>query len=93
MFGIGHIIRYLKYRQLADNFKKNKKVKKGLITFPDGYEPSGFNYREYIIFMKSESTYLLFYIVDKSSRAVYILRVLQDGTNWKYILSRRLREN
>ena len=42
-----------------------RKAEKGIITFPDGYEPSGFYYRGYILFMKPESTYLLFYIVDK----------------------------
>jgi len=77
-----YILIHFKYRQLADNFKKKmQKAEKGLITFPDGYEPSGFNYRGYTIFMKPENTYLLFYIVDKPCRTVYILRVLQDGIN------------
>lgn len=70
-----------------------QKIEKGLITFPDGYQPTGFMYRGYTIFMKPESTYLVFYVVDKTTGTVYILRVLQDGMNWKYIINRWIKEN
>lgn len=89
-----YILIHFKYRQLVENFKKKmQKIEKGLKTFPDGYEPSGFMYRGYTIFMKPESTYLIFYIVDKPSKTVYILRVLQDGMNWKYIINQWIKEN
>lgn len=37
-------------------------------------------------------TYLLFYIVDDELSVVTILRVLQDGMNWQYILKRWINE-
>ena len=89
-----HILTYFKYRQLVENFKKKMlKIEKGLMTFPDGYEPTGFTYRGYTVYMKPESTYLIFYVVDKPTKTVYILRVLQDGMNWKYIINRWIKEN
>ncbi|MFA9376116.1 MAG: type II toxin-antitoxin system RelE/ParE family toxin [Lachnotalea sp.] len=89
-----YILTHFRYRQLVENFKKKMlKVEKELTTFPDGYEPSGFVYRGYTIYLKPESTYLLFYVVDKSTSTVQILRVLQDGMNWKYIIGRWLKEN
>lgn len=91
---IEYILLHFKYRQLVKNFKrKMQKVEKGLTTFPDGYEPSGFEYRGYTIYMKPESTYLIFYIVDTQDKTVQILRVLQDGMNWKYIINRWIKEN
>ena len=89
-----YILEHFKYRQLVDNFKKKmQKAEKGLTTFPDGNEPSGFVYRGYTIFMKLNSTYLIFYVVDKPGRTVQILRVLQDGMDWKYIINRWIKEN
>lgn len=89
-----YILSHYKYCQLVENFKKKmQKIEKGLITFPDGYHPTGFMYCGYTIFMKPESTYLVFYVVDKTTRTVYILRVLQDGMNWKYIINRWIKEN
>lgn len=41
---------------------------------------------------KPYRTYLLFYIVDEGRLVVTILRVLQDGMNWQYILKRWVRE-
>ncbi|MDD3239035.1 MAG: type II toxin-antitoxin system RelE/ParE family toxin [Lachnospira sp.] len=85
-----YILLNFKYCQLVENFKKKmQKIEKGLNSFPDGYEPSGFIYRGYTIYMKPESTYLVFYVVDKPSKTVFILRVLQDGMNWKYIIDRK----
>lgn len=89
-----YILSHFRYHQLVVNFKKKMlKAEKGLTTFPSGYEPSGFVYRGYTIFMKPESTYLIFYVVDKPSLTVQILRVLQDGMNWKYIIDRWIKEN
>lgn len=89
-----YILIHFKYRQLVENFKKKMlKMEKGLTTFPDGYEPSGFVYRGYTIFLKPENTYLIFYVVDKPSKTVTILRVLQDGMNWKYIIDRWVKDN
>ncbi len=42
--------------------------------------------------MKPYQAYLLFYVVDDDLSEVTILRVLQDGMNWKYILDRWISE-
>ena len=82
-----YILDHFKYRELAENF--SKKIKKALIsleTLPTGYNTSGFVYRGYDVYFKSFQTYIIFFIVEESTKTVVVLRVLQDGQNWKYII-------
>ncbi len=52
----------------------------------------GFVTGGYDIYQKLYRTYLLFYIVDDDLSVVTVLRVLQDGMNWQYILRRWIGE-
>ncbi len=36
--------------------------------------------------MKSQNNHLLFYTVDEEKAVVTVLRVLQDGMDWEYII-------
>ena len=51
-----------------------------------GYGTTGFVYRGYEIYMKPTNNHLLFYIIDEAKKIVTILRVLQDGMDWEYII-------
>ena len=42
--------------------------------------------------MKPCESYLLFYTVDEAVKTVTVLRVMQDGMDWQYIINRWLRE-
>lgn len=87
------ILDNFKYRELGENFtKKIKMAADGLRTLPAGYNTTGIRYRGYNIYLKPYRTYLLFYIVDDKLSVVTILRVLQDGMNWQYILKCWVRE-
>lgn len=89
-----YIIRTFKYRQLGKNFTdKIKAAARSLRAFPTAYVTTGFNYRGYEIYLKPYMTYLLFYVVEDEKRNVIILRVLQDGQDWQYILKCWLEEN
>lgn len=88
-----YILDNFKYRELGENFtKKIKTAVDGLRILPAGYNTAGIRYRGYNIYLKPYRTYLLFYIVDEESAVVTILRVLQDGMNWQYILKRWVHE-
>lgn len=88
-----YILDNFKYRELGENFtKKIKAAVDGLRILPTGYNMTGIRYRGYDIYIKPYRTYLLFYIVDDELAVVTILRVLQDGMNWQYILQRWVRE-
>lgn len=88
-----YILDNFKYRELGENFsKKIKTAVDGLRILPEGYNTTGIRYRGYDIYFKPHHTYLLFYIVDDTALEVTILRVLQDGMNWKYILKRWVHE-
>ena len=88
-----YILDNFKYRELGENFtKKIKAATNGLKTFPKGHNTTGIWYRGYDIYLKPYRTYLLFYIVDDELSVVTILRVLQDGMNWQYILKRWIYE-
>ena len=41
--------------------------------------------------MKPCESYLLFYTVDEAVKTVTVLRVMQDGMDWQYIINRWLR--
>ena len=64
-----------------------------LKVFPTGYETTGFQYRGYNIYMKPQSNHLLFYTIDERTATVTILRVLQDGMDWEYIIKRWIKRN
>ncbi len=88
-----YILENFKYREPGENFtKKIKTAVGGLRTFPKGHNATGTRYRGYDIYLKPYRTYLLFYIVDDDLSVVTVLRVLQDGMNWQYILRRWISE-
>lgn len=89
-----YILDTFKYRDLGDNFsKKIKKAAMELEVLPQGHSRTKFAYRGYDIYMKPSNTYLLFYTIDEIKQVVTVLRVLQDGMDWKYIIQRWIREN
>ena len=82
-----YILQQFKYREYAENFsKKIKKAVLALDTLPTGYNTTGFRYRGYDIYMKPCESYLLFYTVDEAVKTVTVLRVMQDGMDWQYII-------
>ena len=89
-----YILEKFKYRDYADNFSaKIKKAARELDTLPTGYEMTGFRYRGYEIYMKPKDNHLLFYTVDEEKKIVTVLRVLQDGMDWEYIIQRWIDSN
>ena len=46
----------------------------------------------YTHLLKPRSTYLIFYTVDEEKKTVTVLRVMQDGMNWKHITKRWLKQ-
>ena len=89
-----YILHQFKYREYAESF--SKKIKKAILEleiFPVGYNTIGFGYRGYDIYMKPCESYLIFYTVDEANRTVTVLRVMQDGMDWQYIVRRWLKEN
>lgn len=88
-----YILDNFKYRELGENFTKKIKIAvDGLKILSTGHNKTGIRYRGYDIYLKPSRTYLLFYIVDEESSVVTILRVLQDGVNWQYVLRRWVSE-
>ncbi|MEF9946150.1 MAG: type II toxin-antitoxin system RelE/ParE family toxin [Lachnospiraceae bacterium] len=87
-----YILKNFRYRELAENFsKKTKCILSKLDTFPDGHQPTKFSYRGYKIYIKPRDTYLVFYTVNGNT--VTILRVMQDGMNWQFVLKRWIAQN
>lgn len=88
-----YILENFRYRELGENFtRKIKAAVDGLRAFPKGHDTTGICYRGYDIYLKPYRTYLLFYIIDDDLSVVTILRVLQDGMNWQYILKHWIKE-
>lgn len=88
-----YILDTFKYRELGENFtKKMKEATEGLKTLPTGFDTVGFQYRGYDIHMKPYRTYLFFYVVDEEKMTVTVLRVMQDGMDWQFILKRWLKD-
>lgn len=84
-----YILDNFKYRELGENFsRKIKKAVMGLDAFPQGYGKVGLVYRGYEIYLKPADTHLLFYVIDEPQKKVTVLRVMQDGMNWQFILKR-----
>ena len=86
-----YILNHFKYREYANNFARQvKKAISALDTFPLGYNTTGFKYRGYDIYLKPTQAHLLFYTVDEKKKIVTVLRVMQDGMDWQYIINGRL---
>lgn len=89
-----YILEHFKYRELGENFaQKMKKAANGLKITPSGHDVIGFQYKGYDIHLKSYRTYLFFYIVNDAESTVTVLRVLQDGMNWQFIIKQWLAQN
>lgn len=89
-----YILDTFKYRELGENFsKKMKSAINDLKTLPTGYDTVGLRYRGYDIYLKPYRTYLFFYVVDELTQTIIVLRIMQDGMNWKFILKRWLEGN
>ncbi len=88
-----YILDTFKYRELGKNFtNKMKEASEGIKLLPTGFNKTEFCYRGYNIHMRVYRTYLFFYIVEHERKTVTILRVMQDGMNWKYLLDLWLKE-
>ena len=57
------------------------------------YDTTEFTYRGYDIHFLYSQSYLLFFVVNEKKREVTILRVLQDGQDWEYIIGQWLKAN
>ena len=89
-----YILDQFKYRELGENFtQKMKKASNELKTMPSGHDTVGLRYKGYDIHLKSYKTYLFFYIVNDEDATVTVLRVLQDGMNWQFIMKQWLAQN
>ena len=89
-----YILDTFKYRELGENFtKKIKNVMEDLKILPTGFDTIGVQYRGYDIYMMPYRTYLFFYVVDNETKTVTVLRVMQDGMDWQFILKRWLQEH
>ena len=87
-----YILDTFKYRELGDNFsKKMKEATEELKILPTGFDTVGFQYRGYDIHLKPYRTHLFFYVVDDETKTVTVLRVMQDGMDWQFILKRWLK--
>lgn len=88
-----YILDHFKYRELGESFtEKIKTATHDLKAFPKGHSTTGIQYRGYEIYLKPYRSYLLFYIVDDRLSVVTILRVMQDGMNWQFILNRWIQQ-
>ena len=89
-----YILQQFKYRELAENFSsKIKKAALQLAFFPHGHEKTGFQYRGYDIYIKPKDSHLIFYTINESLHTVTVLRVLQEGMNWKHIIRQWIKEH
>lgn len=89
-----YILQKFKYREYAENFsKKMKAAAENLKTLPTGYDITEFRYKGYDIYMKPYHSYQIFYVIDEVTYTVKVLRVMQDGMNWKEILKQWLCED
>lgn len=89
-----YILNTFKYRELGENFtRKMKEAVAGLKVLPTAFDTIGLRYRDYEIYLKPYKSYLFFYVVNEENATVTILRVLQDGMNWEFILETWLSDN
>ncbi|MBP3325431.1 MAG: type II toxin-antitoxin system RelE/ParE family toxin [Coprococcus sp.] len=89
-----YIIETFKYRSYAEKFSQQiKEAAQQLDTLPYAYGTTGFRYRGYNIYIKPQSNHLLFYTVNEETQTVTVLRVLQDGMDWEYIIEQWIKQN
>lgn len=89
-----YIIQNFRYREYAENFSSRiKKAAEELAIFPTGHYLTGFKYRGYDIYMKPQSNHLLFHTIDDDKGIVTVLRILQDGMDWEYIIRQWIQIN
>lgn len=87
-----YILDNFKYRELANNFtKKIKKIANTLRIWPSSYTDTGLEYRGHNVYIKAGHTYIFLYTVDEEKGVVTVLRILQDGMNWQFIIKQWLR--
>lgn len=71
----------------ADNHLTDLKQEIVLLgQFPLQGTDTGFTYRNYTIHKKVYQSYLLFYVLERKSNTIIILRVLKNIMNWPGIL-------
>ncbi len=88
-----YILDTFQYRELGENFiKKMKEATEEIRAFPLSFNAVPFQYRGYAIRLKSYRTYLFFYAVDIEKMTVTVLRVMQDGMDWRFILNQWLKK-
>lgn len=89
-----YILKNFKYRDYAETFSsKIKEAARELEILPQGYRTTGFVYRSYEIYLKPAGNDLLFYTMDEAKKEVMVLRVLQDGMDWEYIIQKWIKKN
>lgn len=89
-----YILQNFKYREYAENFSlKIKKAAEELAIFPTSHQTTGFQYRGYDIYIKTQGNHLLFYTIDNNRGVVTILRILQDGMDWEHIIQQWIQIN
>jgi plasmid stabilization system protein ParE len=89
-----YILEKFKYRDYAESFSsKIKNAAQELDKLPHGHRATGFVYRGYEIYLKPASSHLLFYTIDETKKVVTVLRVLQDGMDWEYIIQQWIKRN
>lgn len=89
-----YILRKFKYKELGISFtKKMRGAIDSLKQFPKGYTNVGLIYKGYYIYLKSSQGYLFFYIINEEENKITLLRVLQEGMNWRKMIEEWIVEN
>ncbi len=87
-----YILRVFRYREYAKNYtKKMKEAEKRLVNLPTPPPNTGFLYRGYEIYLMVHKTYLFTYVIDGD--VITVIRVFQDGMDWKKILEKWLKRD
>lgn len=87
-----YILQTFRYRAYGENFsRKMKEAEERLKNLPVLPTATDFTYRGYDIYLLVHKTYLFLFIADGS--LITVLRVFENGMNWKRILERWLRQN
>jgi len=89
-----YILRNFRYKEYGESFdKKMKSAVKIIKNTNSALCPCEFTYRGYKIYVLEHKTYLFLYIVDEYSKTIQILRVFQNGMDWKRIIQRWIQQN
>ena len=87
-----YILDTFKYREYAENYSKRiKKAIKELVSFPTGFEETGYVIEGLSIYFRPYSTYLIFFVVEDYT--VTVIRVLKDRMYWQSIIKRMQKIN